>query len=155
VNPIPRDPTLFSPLSDDVRKERRALLIASIIAIAIGASGIVPTRITTLGIEFSSGDRIVLLRIVAVIIVYLLGAFVLHAVLDGLDWHARYRAELARLEGVLRAGEGDMIATRQRIEFLERVLARPTALSVVAFFELGVPVLTAAAALFALARANL
>lgn len=155
MHPMEKDPALYSPLGEEVRKERRALLIASVVAIAIGASGIVPTRITTLGIEFSSGDRIILLRIVALVIGYLTFAFVLHAVLDGLDWHARYRAEIARLEAVLRSGEGDMTATRQRLELIERVLQRPTMLVLVGFFELGLPLATAAAALVALAYANL
>ena len=155
MHPTEKDSALYSPLGDEVRKERRALLIASTIAIAIGASGIVPTRITTLGIEFSSGDRIILLRIVALVILYLTFAFLLHAVLDGLDWHARYRAEIARLEAALRSGEGDMIATRQRLELIERVLQRPFMLVLVGLFELGLPLAAAAAALAALAYANL
>jgi hypothetical protein len=155
VHPTGKDSTLYSPLGEEVRKERRALLIASVIAIAIGASGIVPTRITTLGIEFSSGDRIILLRIVALVIAYLTFAFVLHAVLDGLDWHARYRAEIARLEAVLRSGEGDMMVTRQQLELIERVFRRPSMLVLVALFELALPLAAAVGAFVALAYANL
>ncbi|HEX8693240.1 MAG TPA: hypothetical protein VF746_12510 [Longimicrobium sp.] len=155
MHPTERDSALYSPLGEEVRKERRALLVASIIAIAIGASGIVPTRITTLGIEFSSGDRIILLRIVALVILYLTFAFVLHAVLDGLDWHARYRAEIERLEADLRSGAGDTIAIRHRLELIERVFRRPSMLVLVGLFELGLPLATAVAALIALAYANL
>jgi len=77
---------LRDPLSKVTRSERRTLLGASAIGIVMKAAGLVPTRISALGIEFSQTDQRALLRAFAAIISYFLIAFLVYAASDFLAW---------------------------------------------------------------------
>ena len=70
---------VFDFLSDLTRKERRNLLAASAIGIVLAKTGLVPTRIAALGIEFSPTDRATLLKCVAGVVAYFLFAFLIYA----------------------------------------------------------------------------
>lgn len=50
-------PSLSDPLSELTRKERRNLLIASTVGIAVAKIGIIPEKISALGIDFSSSNK--------------------------------------------------------------------------------------------------
>jgi len=73
---------LKSPLSDDTKNERRNLLVASAIGIIIVKTGLIPTKISALGIEFSQTDKTMLLKILAWIMIYLTISFSIYALSD-------------------------------------------------------------------------
>ena len=70
--PSPSEIRVRDPLSDTTRKERRSLLGASALGIVIVKSGLVPSKITALGIEFTRTDQRALLAALAAVVVYLL-----------------------------------------------------------------------------------
>lgn len=77
---------VYDPLSEVTRKERRLLLGMSTIGIAIVRTGLLPTKISALGIEFGAADQRSLLNILAVITAYFLVAFVVYAASDWVAW---------------------------------------------------------------------
>lgn len=83
--PPPPPPEVFTvrdPLSELTRKERRALLTASAIGLTITTAGILPTKVSALGIEFSITDQASLLWAGMFVILYFLYAFVSYSVVD-------------------------------------------------------------------------
>lgn len=85
-----QDVRLRDPLSDVTRRERRALLGSSTLGIVIVKTGLVPSKITALGIEFTQADQRSLLLSIAAIISYFLIAFVVYAASDFLAWRLSY-----------------------------------------------------------------
>ena len=77
---------LNDPLNDVTRKERRNLLGVSALGVLMAKTGLVPSSIFALGIEFSSTDQKTILRVVALVVLYFLCAFVIYAVADFLAW---------------------------------------------------------------------
>jgi hypothetical protein len=77
---------LLNPLSSATRSARKTLLLVAGIGLVMNKTGLVPTKITTLGVEFSKSDRNVLLRIVGAVVVYLLVTFVVYAWTDYVIW---------------------------------------------------------------------
>ncbi len=73
---------LKDPLREETRKERRNLLGTSAVGIVMVKTGLIPTKISALGIEFSDTNRVTLLRILAGITVYFLVAFIIYAISD-------------------------------------------------------------------------
>ena len=78
------------PLRDVTRKERRALLLSSVVAIAVGRAGIIPSKIPVLGIEFDGADQIVLLRLLAAIVLYFFIAFLVYGLADFVSWRHKH-----------------------------------------------------------------
>jgi hypothetical protein len=79
---VPAEMRLGDPLAEVTRKERRSLLIASAVAITIVKTGLVPTKISALGVEFSQADKAALLKVLAAVVIYFLVAFVVYAAAD-------------------------------------------------------------------------
>jgi hypothetical protein len=77
---------LGDTLSETTRKERKALLGVSLAAMVIAKTGLIPSKIENLGIEFSSQDRATLLYLIVVAVVYFLTAFVIYAWSDFVRW---------------------------------------------------------------------
>jgi hypothetical protein len=77
---------LKDPLSELARKERRALLTTAGIGILIVQADIVPSKISALGIDFTSTNQKTLLIGMAAVVMYLLVAFALYAWSDFLAW---------------------------------------------------------------------
>ena len=77
---------LRDALSDVTRKERRFLLGTSLLGIALIKTGLVPSKISALGIELQGADQRALLAIVAFVILYFLAAFIIYATSDYLAW---------------------------------------------------------------------
>jgi hypothetical protein len=73
---------LTNPLTEETRKERRNLLAVSALGIVMMKTGLIPAKISALGIEFSHTDQTSLLRIVAAITGYFLTAFIVYALSD-------------------------------------------------------------------------
>src|SRR5215208_1199266 len=85
---------LRDPLSEVTRKERVYLLGSSILGIAILKTGLVPTRITALGIELAEGNQEAILSLLGLVVLYFLAAFVVYATSDFLAWWEGYQAAL-------------------------------------------------------------
>lgn len=80
------DVQLADPLSEVTRKERRFFLGVSILGITLVQTGLVPSKISALGIEFAQADQQSLLSILALVVTYFLVAFVIYAAADFLAW---------------------------------------------------------------------
>jgi hypothetical protein len=80
-------------LSELSRKERKYLLMTSAIGVFVSWAGVVPTRISTLGIELNSNEQRAFLLMLAFIIVYFLLAFVVYGFRDFIDWRIKYHEQ--------------------------------------------------------------
>lgn len=85
------------PLSPATREERKILLAVSAIGLAIDVLGLVPTKISSLGIDFSPGIHATTKLMISVIIVYFLAAFLIYA------WHDYTFGRFSRIIEVSRA----------------------------------------------------
>lgn len=90
---VSTDVLLGDPLSSVTRRERRLLLGVSIFSIAVVKTGLVPSKISALGIEFANTDQRSILWIIALIGFYFLCAFLLYAASDFLSWRKVLREE--------------------------------------------------------------
>lgn len=77
-------------MGESARREKKSLLIASVCAYAVSTAGLVPSKISALGIEASQIDRRAFLLIVAMIVLYFLVFFLLYSIPDFLAWWSRY-----------------------------------------------------------------
>ena len=77
---------IADPLSLSTRVERRNLMLTSVIATIVVATGLIPTKISALGIDFSTADRRTLLYILCAVVVYFLAAFITGASADVARW---------------------------------------------------------------------
>jgi hypothetical protein len=93
-----KDLLLHDPLSEVTRKERRMLLGISMLGISVVQTGLVPSKISALGIEFAKSDQQTILSLLSLIVVYFLVAFVVYASSDFLAWRRALRAQL--VEGI-------------------------------------------------------
>lgn len=91
----PEDIRLRDPLSRVTRNERRALLALSAAGIVIAKTGLVPSKISALGIEFSQADQKSLLRVFAIIVIYFLVGFFIYAASDFVAWRIAYQSTWA------------------------------------------------------------
>lgn len=93
---------LSDPLSEVARKERRFLLGTSLVGITLAKTGLIPTKISALGIECTNADRNGLLWVLICVILYAFAAFLLYAVTDFMAWRvskrSARRADLANRE---------------------------------------------------------
>ncbi|HLA13636.1 MAG TPA: hypothetical protein VJZ25_01310 [Gemmatimonadaceae bacterium] len=135
------DILLRDPLSDVSRRERRSLLGVSAIAVAIVKTGLVPTKIAALGIEFSSADRASLFKVLAAVVLYFLVAFILYGASDFLAWRLTFHkaVEAAWAEKKAKAIDPSDVPPefRPRRLFL---FARSPLSFVRALFEFGLPI---------------
>ena len=79
------------PLSPVTRAERRALIAASAIVIAIARTGLVPTKISALGVDFGPADQRAFLSVLALVILYFSAAFAVYAAADLVAWRVALR----------------------------------------------------------------
>ena len=85
---------LRDPLTETTRKERRALLGASAVGIVIVKSGLVPSKINALGIEFTRTDQRALILAIGAIVTYFLVAFAIYAASDFTAWRVAFHNAL-------------------------------------------------------------
>lgn len=74
------------PLSESTMKSRRWLLLSSLIALFITHAHIVPTKISALGITFSTNNQEAFLRVSATVPIYFLITFVIDGLSDFAKW---------------------------------------------------------------------
>lgn len=89
---------LGDPLSDITRKERRNLLVASTTGIAIVSMDMIPTKLSALGIDFSSPAQSSFLILVTAVIAYFFFAFVTCGLADFFVWRSKYQEHLVARE---------------------------------------------------------
>ena len=85
---------LRDPLQENTRKERRLLLIASFIAIAVAQTGLIPTKIEALGIAVEKADQRAFLLLLAVLVIYLSLTFIIYAATDFVRFRGAYNSAL-------------------------------------------------------------
>jgi biopolymer transport protein ExbB/TolQ len=73
------EPSVTDPLSEVTRAERKSLLSACVVGLAISVGGLVPGKIETFGIEVSAAQEQSLLQILAGVITYFLIGFSIYA----------------------------------------------------------------------------
>jgi hypothetical protein len=77
-------------LSPVTRAERRTLLAVALLAAAVAHTGLIPSKISALGIEFARTDQRALLLILAVIVIYFTTTFTIYASNDFLAWRGAH-----------------------------------------------------------------
>jgi hypothetical protein len=73
---------LRDPLAEVTRRERTHLLLSSLVAVVVSKAGILPTKIESLGIEFTSSNRHAIIVLIGVVVGYFLLAFIIYGFLD-------------------------------------------------------------------------
>ncbi len=99
-DPSPVD-YLGDPLSEITRKERRNLLIAATVGVLVSKAGLIPSKISTFGIELSSPAQDTYIILVALTIFYFINAFVAYGISDFLIWRKKYQDYLVGIERVM------------------------------------------------------
>ena len=94
---------LDDPLRDVTRKERRYLLVSATLGVFVSRAGILPTKITSLGVDFSTGDTVMLLKTLFGIITYFIVAFTIYGLSDILTWRFRCSSALRELRHLAQA----------------------------------------------------
>ncbi len=82
--------SLGDPLSGETRNERKSLLAASAIGIVMVKAGLIPAKISALGIEFGQINQGMLLKVIAAVVAYFMCAFLIYASADFLAWRTRF-----------------------------------------------------------------
>ncbi len=90
------DSLFHDPLSEVTRKERRMLLIVSLVGIAITKAGLIPSQIKALGINFASSDQKSLYFLVSAIVIYFIIAFFIYSASDFLVLYRSYYEDRRR-----------------------------------------------------------
>lgn len=70
------------PLSEETRKSRKSLLAFSFIGIMMVYTGFVPTKIESMGIQFSESDQNLILISLGIVVTYFLFSFFIYGVSD-------------------------------------------------------------------------
>ena len=81
------------PLSPHTRSVRKSLLIASVVAIFIATTGLIPAKISALGVEFSQTDRGSMLWVLGLVVAFLLVSFAVTAAADFAAWRMSFSAK--------------------------------------------------------------
>ncbi len=89
---------LTSPLTETTRKERRLLLIMSIVLLATVQGGLRPTKIAQLGIDFLPEQLASMLAILFAVHAYILVAFIIGAAADSRLWDGQFFDSRQKLE---------------------------------------------------------
>lgn len=77
---------LVDPLSEVTRKERRMLLGLSMLGIFFVKAGILPSKISALGIELATNDQGAFLYLTSLVLLYFTVAFFIYAMSDFIVW---------------------------------------------------------------------
>jgi hypothetical protein len=137
---------LGDPLNLVSRKVRRDLLAASSIGILISIAGLVPTRISALGVDLSLPQQRGFALVMALVVLYFLAAFVTYGLSDFFLWRKQYQDYLERVE---RFGDNLDLSDHEAYEEMNRRLpdigwlyqwSKPVAFARVAF-EFALPLL--------------
>jgi hypothetical protein len=81
-------------LTEVTRKERRLLLGISAIGIVIVKTGLVPSKISALGIDFGETDQQALLTCLGAVVVYFFASFIIYAASDLAAWRMAFHKSI-------------------------------------------------------------
>lgn len=87
---------LKDPLTGTTRRMRSSLLASCVLGVVIAKTGLVPSRIADLGIEFTADHRVSLILIALLAVIYFLVAFLVYALSDFSRWQLGIRSSLLR-----------------------------------------------------------
>jgi len=137
-----REVAVSDPLSEVTRQERKFLLGASALGVVIVKTGLVPSKISALGIEFEQADQKALLIAVGAVVLYFLFAFIIYGTSDfALKLYKQQKAERVRATTGKFKHEGFLNY------FLERAWRQDKTANIIAYariiFEFVLPVLIA------------
>lgn len=144
---------LQDPLSEVTRNERKVLLGISAIGIVIAHSGLVPSKISALGVDFDHADQTALLQMLSAIVMYFLVAFIIYASSDLVTWRFLFHDSIREaIEAERRTFESRETTGRPDDKYLETAIRRRRVwsragrpMSVIrALFEFGVPLMVGA-----------
>lgn len=91
---------LQDPLTGPTRHMRSSLLASSVLGLIIAKTGLVPSRIGDLGIEFTADHRAALIIIVLSTVLYFFISFLVYAVSDFSRWQLSLRTSLLRKKAI-------------------------------------------------------
>jgi len=90
---------LREPLNETTRRARRNLLAASVIGVIIAKVGLVPSKISAFGIDFTEANQQSLISLLALVIAYFGVTFVVYLYSELIAWQLVFRSEeLKRLK---------------------------------------------------------
>lgn len=89
-DPGPED-YLVDPLSEITRKERRNLLLATMVGVLVSKAGLVPTKLAAFGVELAAPAQKTFVLLVALSVLYFIGAFLTYGISDFLIWRKKYQ----------------------------------------------------------------
>ena len=118
---LPLEVFLGDFLMDRTRRQRQILLVVCAIGLTIAGTGLVPSKITTLGIEFCATDQRTMFVIIAAILVYFLVAFLIYAASDYFTWRTVYTLSVRESEQASIAGQQRTQKSLQTLEIDQRV----------------------------------
>jgi hypothetical protein len=108
---------LKDPLSQVTRAERRMLLGISALSIFVTSTGLIPTRVSALGVDFGQSDQRALLLVLALVVGYFLVAFIVYGLTDYLSW--RITGDESRRSAYLKFYEQMHTTRKERDEMRE------------------------------------
>lgn len=146
IDPNPTE-FLVDPLSTISRSERRNLLLASVSGILLAKAGLLPTRISTLGIELSIPDQRTILIISASLVCYFIVAFIVFGISDLMIWRMKYQKFLKDVDQymnnwTIEDQHAHDNSSLPKLSWLYQA-AKPIALFRVYFFEYALPIVIA------------
>ena len=77
---------LREPLNETTRKVRRNLMAVSVIGVVLTKVGLVPSKISAFGVEFSSSNQKALMTLLAVAIIYFAVSFIVYVYSELTAW---------------------------------------------------------------------
>ena len=87
---------LKDPLTGTTRRMRSSLLGSCVLGVVMAKTGLVPSKIADLGIEFTTDHRASLILIILVAVIYFMVAFLVYALSDFSRWQLGVRSSLLR-----------------------------------------------------------
>lgn len=150
---------LRDPLNDTTRKVRRNLMAASAIGVVITKVGLVPSKISAFGIEFTSSNQQVLLTLLAISIGYFAVSFIVYVYSELTAWQVVLASkELEEIKRAINEDELKIFGTvsTERIETRFRFLSiktKPTFYTRI-LFEVAIPLVFACYSCYALIKAE-
>ena len=108
---------LREPLNETSRKVRRNLLAASVIFFSrfIAKVGLIPSKFSVLGIEFSEANQEALLTLLIFVIAYFVITFLVYVSSELVAWQMIFRSEeMERLQNQARRREGSIDSEHEK-----------------------------------------
>jgi hypothetical protein len=138
---------LRDALSKETRDERRNLLLVSAVGLIVERTGLIPSKIEALGIEFNSLNQSSLLWIIAIFVGYFWFAFLTYSLTDFLAWRIIFRTTLEeflneRLAQIKSQGAQSLLKETSPRTFLFLLKAvKPVSWIRIVIIEIGLPLI--------------